>query len=485
MTLVVWLGFGCAASISEPVAPPALVSWDVVPSNPYVEAEVASEELVSIVVTADMPDELIERKLLNVSLVIDHSGSMTGEQLDDAKRAVEAVLKTLRDDDRVSIIAFSSEVEVLLPQTAWSEVDTVALRASLAALQPRGTTDMYNALTAAYSELVKVWEPQQRVSRIVLLSDGEANDPTYLPQIAQTAFSSGIAITAMGLGPFHNEVMMAQMADLSGGHYRFIEASDNIGDFFMAEVQSMEQIITHNATLTFTLGPNVVATQIYGGQAGMSGNQLSIYLGDMSSGEKREVALRLSVNAKAQGAHMEIADAVLTWNDAAFETNLPYRLTEYVGAESTKDLALIESNIDTKVVQAVERLHASWEIEHALNQVEAGNIDYGQQLLQQGADRYRQNSIGLSDEDAGLPDLAESISTSLDSYAPPTAPVLYDGELNLGGLEGVDIGGGYGAGSLGTKASPAPATATAPKLSDADLIQFKKARAKTRALSGR
>lgn len=52
------------------------------------------------------------RMPLNLSLVIDRSGSMDGEPLEMAKAALVAALRQLRPEDRVSVVSFDDEVTV-------------------------------------------------------------------------------------------------------------------------------------------------------------------------------------------------------------------------------------------------------------------------------------------------------------------------------------------------------------------------------------
>jgi Ca-activated chloride channel family protein len=54
-----------------------------------------------------------ERAPLNISLVIDRSGSMSGEKLENVKRAVEFVIQNLNPADYLSIVQYDNNVQVL------------------------------------------------------------------------------------------------------------------------------------------------------------------------------------------------------------------------------------------------------------------------------------------------------------------------------------------------------------------------------------
>ncbi len=383
--------FGVACATPQA---PDLIQWQIEQSHPYVMAGDVTEEVINVDLAAALPTEMEARIPLNLSIVIDHSGSMNGEQMAHARDALRYMLAQLQDDDHVSVIAFSTQVEVLQPQTEWDDVDRGDLNARIDQLTPRGTTAMYEALQQAYSEVSSHYDAA-RINRVILLSDGIPNDPTYITSIAQQARSSNIAITTMGLGPYYNEDLMAQIADLSGGNYRFIKESGEIERFFLAEKRSMEQIVARNVSLTFNLGPGAELVQTLGGQASFNGRQVNVYLGDLSVSDPRQIALKLNVRAAASGARVEILDARLTWEDVIAWTGT-HEAWAYVEAEATRDQALIDKHHNKLVVEKVGRLHAAWEMERAVYDYQAGRKEEARQRLMQASQQYREEKQAAS-----------------------------------------------------------------------------------------
>jgi len=376
------LGSGCATT---PV--PDLVQWKVEQSNPYMMAGEQTEQVVNVDIAARLPRDLEAHIPFNLSVVIDHSGSMNGEQMDDAKNALRYMLKELRADDQISVIAFSTQVAVLQPQTEWDDVDQAELTARISELEPRGTTAMYEALYQGYTEVTSRYNPSG-INRVILLSDGIPNDETNIISLAQSARSSNIQITTLGLGPYYNEDLMAQIADTSGGNYRFVKDSGQIEEYFLAEKRAMEQVVARNVMLTFNLGPGAELIQTLGGQGNLSGRQVSVYLGDLSVSDPRQVALKLRIKAPASGARVEILDAQLSWEDVVAWTGT-HDAWAYVEALATKDQALIEKNENKLVVEKVGRLVAAWEMEKAVRDFEAGRKVEAQRRLQEAAREYQ------------------------------------------------------------------------------------------------
>ncbi|MEL6177463.1 MAG: VWA domain-containing protein, partial [Myxococcota bacterium] len=200
----VWIiASGCAGTQQVEDAP-LLLDWSVESSHPYVLASGETESVLHVDLEAVLPEDEQRRIPLNISLVLDHSGSMSGEQMTDARDAVLYMLSQLKPDDRVSVVVFSTQVELLQAQDEWEEIDHIKLRDKLALITPRGTTAMYRALQQGLQQVRSRYEAGS-INRVILLSDGIPNDGSQIVNLATNARSGGVAITTMGLGPYYNE----------------------------------------------------------------------------------------------------------------------------------------------------------------------------------------------------------------------------------------------------------------------------------------
>ena len=108
---------GCGgAQIPEEVEDPGVVVLEGDLGNAYVVAGEASE-VVSRLRIETRALTNARRPPINLALVVDTSGSMDGEPIADARAASLELLRALRPQDRLSVIAFHSETEILLPST--------------------------------------------------------------------------------------------------------------------------------------------------------------------------------------------------------------------------------------------------------------------------------------------------------------------------------------------------------------------------------
>ena len=198
---------------------------------------------------------------LNLTLVLDRSGSMAGQKIADLRQAARLTLDRLGPDDLVSIVVFDDTVDVLA--AARPAADKAALLAQIARIDERGGTQMSLGLQAGLAQARAGLGPD-RVSRLILLTDGETwDDEARCRELAQTAGQLGAPITALGLGDEWNQALLTDLADLSGGNWEFIDTPDRILEAFGRVVVTMQRTLVTNATLILRLVRGVSARGVW------------------------------------------------------------------------------------------------------------------------------------------------------------------------------------------------------------------------------
>ena len=371
-----------------PAEPQKLLEWTTDFSYPYLPPNSVTEQIITIDISGLAPKDQ-KRPPLHLALVVDHSGSMRGEAMEHARSAMLELLKQLDPEDTLSVIAFGSTAQVLLPQQRWSGVDQATLREQIKALESRGTTAMTPALQLAVAEVQRVARSED-INRVLLLSDGQPNDPSRLPSIAQNAGRMSIPVTTMGLGPHYDEELLTQLADLSGGHYRFIEHSDHIAAFFVDEMQLIQQTVARNAQVDVTFGPGVRVVGAFGAQPELRARGATFRLGALSASETRSITIELEVQTRAKGAPVELLDARLTWEDALLNQGQLAR-SVYIESTTTEDIGLIERSAKQSVLARLARLRAVSLMEEGLRLYEQGMREQATEQLNAAAELYDQN----------------------------------------------------------------------------------------------
>lgn len=167
--------------------------------------------------TADVNTGAIAAK--DVTIVIDRSGSMTGEPLANAKAAAVDVIRRLPNGDRVNVIAFSDEVDPLFraPMILDDENRGRAV-GFVQRLHEGGGTDIALALTTAIkSQDVKQGRPRV----VVFMTDGQSDvDKSVLAAQADTG---DIRLFTVGLGKDVNRPLLQRLAQTKRGNFTYIE----------------------------------------------------------------------------------------------------------------------------------------------------------------------------------------------------------------------------------------------------------------------
>jgi Ca-activated chloride channel family protein len=232
-----------------------------------------------------------------LALVVDRSGSMSGQPLAEALRCVEHIAARLGPQDQLAVLAYDNEVQTLQPL---APVNLPTLKASLATVTEGGSTDLFAGWQAGAKALDD--GPANAISRVLLLSDGCANhgltEPEdILPAIARSA-DQGIATTTVGLGRGFNEALMIAMARTGRGQQYYGQCATDLYDGFDEELQLLQALCLRRLTLTLvpadgvTLQPLGVFDRLPDGR---------FQLPDLPWGAEAWVAVRLHHTA-AQGA---------------------------------------------------------------------------------------------------------------------------------------------------------------------------------------
>ncbi len=185
-----------------------------------------------------LPDD----RPLNVTLVLDASGSMAnGNRVDIARAAAEAIRQSLRPQDRIAVVHFTTDV--LYNLTVDHRVsDDSAVANSIGWLAPHGSTNVQ----AGLDEGVRLADQARRqrpdaYNYVILMSDGVANvDATDPFGILESAYdqdaSNPLRLITVGVGiENYNDYLLEQLAQHGNGWYRYLNTVDQARATFSRE----------------------------------------------------------------------------------------------------------------------------------------------------------------------------------------------------------------------------------------------------------
>lgn len=390
------LAVGCGGASVVERHDPGVVTLEGALGNSFVRAGTTSE-LVARVRVGTQPLGRGIRPPINLALVVDTSGSMEGEPIEDAREASLALLDSLAEGDRLAVVAFSSTSEVLLPSTELDEDNLHELRERIGRMEATGTTDMAGGLAAGLQEVVAQFDPQG-INRVVLLGDGVPNDESGIPALAQAAGERGIAITALGLGIEYNETLMGQIAQLSGGRFHYIEESAQVAQVFRNEVLRLERVFGRNAVVQLQPGPGVRIDSVVGQSVAEAGGAVRVLLGELAEGEHRDVIVRLTVDGHREGASVELMDVHLTFDDAVSSAGTLERRV-FLGARATADDQALSSGRNEEVEREAARVQAAAVTVEAIRVARGGELDRARAMLSEAEGRARAYADSTGDAD--------------------------------------------------------------------------------------
>ncbi|WP_441287798.1 VIT and vWA domain-containing protein [Sorangium sp. KYC3313] len=167
----------------------------------------------------------------DVVFVVDVSGSMQGESLDQAKRALRLCLRHLAEGDRLGVIAFSSDFRALEPSLApFTQATLKAADAFVEGLRADGGTEMLNPLLAAVGMLGDA----ERDRVVVLLTDGQVgNEAQIVDRVVQRG--KGVRIYSFGIGTNVSDVLVSDLARRTEGAAEFIHPGERIDEKVTAQ----------------------------------------------------------------------------------------------------------------------------------------------------------------------------------------------------------------------------------------------------------
>ncbi len=221
-------------------------------------------DLLVRVQAPDAPaDAATPRAPLHLALVLDRSGSMSGKPLQEAKRCAVAIMERLEAQDRIALVTYDNRADTVLPL---AEVgDREAFRQAVSRIHSGGCTNLHLGWSTGLQQLQADHRPEV-LSRVLLLSDGQANDglqdPQALAEEARRGLGQGIGTSTYGLGHQFQEGLMTAMARAGQGRAYYGEQASDLMDPFMEEFDLLSNLFARRLVLALQVPPGVRVTQL-------------------------------------------------------------------------------------------------------------------------------------------------------------------------------------------------------------------------------
>lgn len=261
-----------------------------------------------------------DRPNLNLTLVLDRSGSMAGPKLELTRQAAGLAVRSLLDTDRFSVVMFDDRVDTLIPSAPLT--DKRKALELIGRVDAGGSTALFGGWRTGGEQALLGLEPR-RVNRVVLLTDGQANvgetNPDAICQAVHALAQKGVQTTTIGFGADYNETLLRSMASSGDGNHFFVERPEQLPTCFEVELGGLAATLGRRVRLAVEpVAPGVVVEPLGDMERHPEGG---FKLADLVAGWPMQQVFRLTLPPQEEGAKAPVR-VKLSWESVAENRDL-------------------------------------------------------------------------------------------------------------------------------------------------------------------
>jgi hypothetical protein len=348
------------------------LSLEVIAERPVVRNDQISDIDIAIdLLTTKAIGSQTTNYAINLCIVIDRSGSMGGEKLEQAKKSCVDIYESLNPNDRLTVLAFDDEVlSVVNPQTPPN-----LIKERIMALDSGGSTNLSKGWYLGLLEL-QTYTTDNHINRLILLSDGQANAGEDKPSILGAESSRArndleITTSTIGIGTGFQQDILAALANESGGRFWFI-GDVGIGDIIKEEFSGALSVFLERPRIEVNLPSGVTIIRELNK---VEKNSDRYRIRPIKANDQFCFALRLRVDpSKIDGSELSISATLLDGTEVVQTTKTNLRL------DSIEEY--VQSPEDSRVAMVVTKYLAAISDEEMAKEMDTGNVTTMVQMLQ-------------------------------------------------------------------------------------------------------
>jgi Ca-activated chloride channel family protein len=271
-----------------------LIDWSLHPGNEWMYNGGDGYFYCYINLKSGESREQKKRTPLNISLVLDRSGSMSGDKIEYAKKAAKFVIEQLGNDDILSIVNYDDRIEVTSASQPVKNKE-VLMRA-IDKLTARGSTNLTGGMLEGYAQ-VNHTRRDGYVNRVLLLTDGLANvgitEPASIKKLVEKEYQQhGVALSTFGLGADYNEELLTMLAETGSANYYYISEADKIPDIFARELKGLLSVVAQNATVSVSVPPGWHCEKVYGYPYEVNDGKVLVHFNDVYANDEKAILVK-------------------------------------------------------------------------------------------------------------------------------------------------------------------------------------------------
>jgi Ca-activated chloride channel family protein len=417
------------AAAEAPVVPPAAPESAVEPDparsghlvvsagldRTAVAAGATSERY--LVVTVAAPADATTRKPVDLTVVVDTSGSMKRQgKMEMARAATLALGGALGPQDELAIVGFAEYASVMMYPSPGGDAE--GLRRAVSWLTPGGETNLGSGLEAARGQVFSGISTGEK--RVVVVSDGYPTvgdkSASGLAKLADDLRREGVAVSTIGLGVDFDEDLLVGVSAAGGGRYTFADDANELSEAFRRELARTATLVASDTKVRVEIPDGVELIEFVGRTATKDGHAWLVDVGSVSAGELRKVVARVRVTAGAPGS-TPVARVSATWDDRL--DHAPGHASVGVSASVVTAVAEAEQSYDEKNNVAANEARGGWFMDRAARAYARGDADEAQRIA--GQARAELAAPMAATPSPSLEKLDDTLAVQADAYDAPAA----------------------------------------------------------------
>ncbi|MCC7541486.1 MAG: VWA domain-containing protein, partial [Deltaproteobacteria bacterium] len=276
----------------------------------------AVEEVHAVVRLRATRQPPVDRPRLSTVLVLDASGSMTGDPITHVIESATRLTEILADDDALGVVAFSDGAHTVSPVRALSAEARTTVRREIATLAAQGYTNMSGGLAHAALALPARATGERQL--LLLLSDGHPNvgaaTPEALADEVRRIKERGIAVSTLGYGVDHSDAVLVAIAQAGGGRYAFVGDPMLAGRAFAAALGAQRDVVAEDVRVRLEPSEGVEIVRVLGNpKVSFSARGLSVSLADLVAGDDVTLVAELRVRTPREIGPWQLLGITTSW----------------------------------------------------------------------------------------------------------------------------------------------------------------------------
>jgi len=371
------LTFGLATVITANLIAGETLNLKLVPERELLIRNRPQEVIIKIDLSAVSDKTRARRTPLNLAVVLDRSGSMSGAKLEKAKQAATMLVDRLAPDDVFSLVAYSDDARVLVPAQRVEDKD--ALKEKIRRIEADGSTALYAGVKRGAAEIDEYFS-NKRINRVILLSDGLANigpsSPRELRRLGHDLAERGVSVTTIGVGDDYNEDLMGGLAEASDANYYYVKDTERLPEIFARELGELLTVAARNVRIEVVCPDGVKPLGFIGRAERFENQKAVVNLSHFTAGQDRYLMLRCVVDSDRP----EVARVRLAYTDELADGKA--RVTDgVVTVRFTADRMDSDRSLNNAVFAEKQLMLAAVAKDEAMQEADAGNYKKAASIL--------------------------------------------------------------------------------------------------------